>query len=93
MGFTPLEIMDRCSAAGLLIRAIPAGILCPAGISNRVYLAGYEKREIGSFVAKGLEHFGSIHSLTIQSQLPRIDFKNRISQNNRLSFSSNSDLP
>jgi len=45
--FTPLEIMDRCSAAGLGFRIIPAGFNplrqrlrgeCPAGISNGVYL-------------------------------------------------------
>ncbi len=47
--FTPLEIMLRCSPAGLHFRTIPAGFNplrqrlrgeCPAGISNGVYCPG-----------------------------------------------------
>jgi hypothetical protein len=34
--FAPLEIMRRCSAAGLDLRIIPAGFNGTAGISNGV---------------------------------------------------------
>ena len=39
LNFTPLEIMPRCSAAGLGFIIIPAGFNAPAGISNGVYIS------------------------------------------------------